>query len=109
MDKPLTDCFLRVIAIHPLDGHAWRSFSAVYDPSDPQSPEINWLRDVLPKALEASEISARIMTFGYDSERWLQGPPRHMDMPSNDLISSLQSDDYHRFAVSKLLGFLNNL
>jgi hypothetical protein len=109
MPTPQLIKFLRVIAIHPLDGHAWKSFSAVYDTSNPQSPEINWLRDVLSKALEASGISARIMTYGYDSERWLQGPRRDMDMPSNDLISSLQSDNYPRFVVRKPADSLSKL
>jgi hypothetical protein len=89
-----------VIAIHALDGHPWTSFSADFDPTDPYSKEVNWLKDILPQALRQQGIAARIMAFGYDSDRWLRGPPRDMDMPSNDLLSNLESERFARFVVS---------
>jgi len=90
-----------IIAIHALDGHPWTSFSADFDPTDPNSREVNWLKDILPQALHEKGIAARIMAFGYDSERWLRGPPRDMDMPSNDLLSNLESERFARFVVRK--------
>jgi hypothetical protein len=89
-----------IIAIHALDGHPWTSYSADFDPTDPYSKEVNWLKDILPQALRQQGIAARIMAFGYDSERWLCGPPRDMDMPSNDLLSNLESERFARFVVS---------
>ncbi len=85
--------------IPALDGHAWKSFSADYDSDNSQSHEVNWLSDVLPKALAKRGIAARVMTFSYDPDSWIKGPPREMDMPSNDLLSSLESDHVKNFVV----------
>lgn len=78
----------RIVAVHPLNGHAGTSFSTDYDPASRQSPEINWLRDILPKALEEVGISVRVMTFGYNTGEWLKGVDA--DTPSNELLSRLQ-------------------
>jgi len=65
-----------IIAIHGLDGHRFRSFTAFNG--------VNWLRDLLPQRFPQS----RILSFGYDS--------RHSAMYAN-------IQDYATTLISKLV------
>jgi hypothetical protein len=76
------------VAIHGLHGHAWDSFASDFDLGEPPNREVNWLQDILPgRTLEKSrsvlgtELSVRVMTFGYHTEHWFGEPVNEIESP----------------------------
>jgi hypothetical protein len=71
-----------IVAIHGLNGHAWDSFAADFDLGESPNREVSWLQDILPGRLLRSSLSARILTFGYSTERWYRWLDGESDIES---------------------------
>ena len=89
-----------ILVTHGLAGHAWNSFTTWIAWRIGQYKEVNWLRDILPNLLSGyarpdgqQGIYARIMTFGYNSNIWVNASPiANFDDAVNNLIAGLNRE-----------------
>ncbi|KAK0712187.1 Alpha/Beta hydrolase protein, partial [Apiosordaria backusii] len=77
-----------IIAIHGLNGHAFRTWTKECPASQPGAAATGtmWLRDLLPSRLP----DARIMTYGYDS-RVFSGTKADVLQDAEELLSQLRA------------------
>jgi hypothetical protein len=87
------------VAIHGLHGHAWDSFASDFDLGEPPNREINWLQDILPgrilkksRSMLGTELSVRVMTFGYETEHWFDAPAVEFENPCLRLQRHLDAE-----------------
>ena len=88
------------VALHGLSGHAWDSFASANNTYE-GIKETCWLRDELPKFLEAQGkgIYPRVMTLGYTVDVWEGNAIDDIDTTVRHLIYLLEAErdaDPHR-------------
>ena len=85
------DRLLSIVIIHDLYGHPWSSFASS---NGRESMEGNWIRDSLPRLLQAKSdfrVHPRIMSFGYRPDLWITQPLDRIQRTEYDLFQSLQN------------------